>query len=201
MIRREAMSKLTSDTMKGIDMITIDEMTANILAAWDALTADDIAKGRAWYPVANDLARMLGNGDVRKGAGVIAAMSPLKSWKENVRLATDAVNGNVHGTFGDAIRKVERILDGADPCDVLPMDAKTGNFYANILDPSDPAPVTIDRHAYRVATGEKMPSGIKGKRYAEVAQAYRNAAAARGVNGATMQAGVWGPMAQGGYGI
>lgn len=182
-------------------MLSIDEMTANILALWDALSDADKAKGIAWYSVANDLARIMGNGDVRKGAGVIAAMSPLKSWDINVKLARDAFNGNVHGQFGDACRKVEKIMAGANPCDVLPMDAKTGNFYANILDPNDTEHVTIDRHAYRAATGEKIPGGLKGKRYANMAQAFINAGKARGVTGAQMQAGVWGPMAQGGYGI
>lgn len=181
--------------------VSLDAMVSNILWAWDALSDADKAKGAAWYPVAHDIALAMGDGDVRKGAGVIAALSPLKSWKVNVKLATDAFAGNVHGTFGDAIRKAERIMAGTDPADVLPMDAKTGNFFANIVDPSDPNPVTIDRHAYRCATHETMPSGIKGKRYAAIAEAYRIAGKARGVTGSTMQAGVWGPMAQGGYGI
>jgi hypothetical protein len=179
-------------------MITHDEMVRNIIDAWNALSPEDVAKGHAWYSIAHDIAADIGNGDVRKGAGIIAALSPLKSWAENIRLATDAGNGNVHGHFTSAVTKAKAIMDGTDPETVLPMDAKTGNFFLNILFPDLDGPVTIDRHAWRVATGEAIPS-MTPKRYRMASDAYRSAGQALGVPAHIVQAGTWGPMARVGW--
>lgn len=171
----------------------------NIISAWDALSADDVAKGRAWYSVAHDLAVMIGHGDAKKGAGIIAALSPLKSWHENIKLATEASSGNVRGHFANALAKVRAIADGTDPSEVLPMNLKTGNFYLNILNPEDDYAVTIDRHAYKVATGEAPKVGIKAKAYAEMADSYREAGVRLNELASVVQAGVWGPEARKGY--
>jgi hypothetical protein len=172
---------------------------SNIIDAWNALSDEDIAKGRAWYPVAHDIAVGLGNGDARMGAGILAALSPLKSWHENVKLATQASEGNVRGHFPDALGKVRAIMAGSDPANVLPMDMKTGNFYQNILDPSDAHAVTVDRHAAHLATGSPVKGGLKLKAYREIADAYRDAAKRLGEIPSVVQAGIWGPMARVGY--
>ncbi|MFE4681613.1 hypothetical protein ACFRNJ_12345 [Streptomyces sp. NPDC056721] len=152
---------------------------ANITAAFNRATDDQAARGRQWYPVAHDLALIVGDGNARSGAGIIAALSANKSWSENVRLAKDAGTGNVHGHTGVMLAKVSAIIDGTDPADVLPMEMKTGHFFRCILDPSDPDPVVIDRHAHDVAVGERYGNrdrglGAKG-RYAALAHAYREA--------------------------
>jgi hypothetical protein len=170
----------------------IAEMTARLHTAWNAATDDQIARGRVWYPVAHDLAEMIGNGDVRTGAGIIAALSPRMQWDRNARLAIDAGNGNVHGAMGASLTKVQRIIDGEDPADVLPADAKTGHFFQNILNPADPAYVTIDAWAYRAATGDWSAAGPKNARdYAEVAAAYIAFADDIGEIASVGQAGVW----------
>jgi hypothetical protein len=170
----------------------IAEMKARLHAAWNAATDDQIARGRAWYPVAHDLAEMIGNGNVRIGAGIIAALSPRMQWDRNVKLAVDAGNGNVHGAMGASLVKVQRILDGSDPADVLPNGAKTWHFFHNIVDPSDSAYVTIDAWAYRAATGDWSAVGPKSTRdYAEVAAAYIGFAGDIGELANVGQAGVW----------
>lgn len=169
----------------------------NIIDAWTALSDADKAAGDMWYDVARDIARMLGDGDVRKGAGYLAALSPLKSWEVNVQLATDAAQGNIHGNFGDACRKAEAIHDGADPATVLPMNLKTGNFYANIVGIDDDTRVTVDRHAYRVATGDSNYSGLQAGGYKIVMDAYLEAGRRLGKLGKHVQAGVWIPEARG----
>jgi hypothetical protein len=176
---------------------THETYVTNILREWDALTPDQIAEGKAWYHVAHSMALGLGNGDIRKGAGILAALSPLKSWEENVKLATQAANGNVRGHFPDACRKASAIMAGADPTEVLPMDAKTGNFYLCILDPSDPNAVAVDRHAAHTALGESRKGGLKPKLYGELKAAFVDAGARRNVLPSVMQAGVWSPRARG----
>src|SRR5690242_7011215 len=151
--------------------------------------------GREWYPVAHDLAELLGNGDVRMGAGVIAALSPQVGWERNCDLARDACAGNPHGQIGANLDKVRAILGGTDPEDVLPASKKTGHFYRNIADPSDPDPVTVDRHAHDVAVGECYGSRDRGlgcaSRYATLAHAYREAGRRLGELPNVVQAVTW----------
>lgn len=170
-----------------------ETLKSNIRAAWDAATEDQITRGRAWYTVAHDLAEMVGNGDVRKGAGVISALSPRMQWDRNVSIAIDAMNtGTASGAMGASLRKAQAILDGTDPEEVLPMSAKTGNFYLNIVDPKHATAVTVDCWAYRVATRDWNAAGPKSpKDYREVAAAYVAVANDLGEIPADVQAGTW----------
>jgi hypothetical protein len=173
-------------------MSRIDTLAQNIRDAYAQATDDQLARGASWYITANQLAEMIGGGDVRKGAGIISALSPRMQWDRNVSLAVDAMAGNVHGAMGASLRKVEAILNGADPTDVLPMSAKTGHFYRNIVDPTDSDAVTVDCWAYRVATREWDAAGPKNARdYNEVADAYRTVASELGLITNHVQAGTW----------
>lgn len=173
----------------------VAQYAANILLTYGRATAAQLERGRNWYPVAHDLALIVGSGNVRKGAGVIAALSANKGWADNVRLATDAGNGNVHGHTGANLAKVTRILGGEDPSDVLPMSAKTGHFFRCIEDPTDPDPVVIDRHAHDIAVGEvygDRERGLSAKgRYAALAHAYREAALQLSAIPSVVQAVTW----------
>lgn len=169
---------------------------SNILATYAAATPAQKAKGESWYRTAHDLANIIGDGDARKGAGVLAALSANKSWRLNVRLATDAANGHVHGHTKANLAKVTEILiDGRDPQDVLPMSSKTGHFFRCIADPTDPDPVVIDRHAHDVAVGRTLGDAERGLssvgRYAALAHAYRTAAARLGILPSELQAVTW----------
>lgn len=167
----------------------------NIINVYNQATEDQKRRGAEWYRTAHELADFLSEGDVKRGAGVIAALSANKAWDINQRLAHDAFNGNAHGHTGDNLAKVAKILSGADPETVLPMGLKTGNFYRCILDPDDQEAVCIDRHAHDVAVGAPWGDrnrglGAKG-RYAVLSLAYRNAAAKLGVSPSVLQATTW----------
>jgi hypothetical protein len=167
----------------------------NIVTAYRAATPAQLARGRQWYRVAHDLAEVIGDGDVRMGAGVLAALSANKRWSANVKLATDASNGRIHGHTADTLGKVRWMLAGANPEDILPMGLKTGNFYRSIVAPNDPDPVCIDRHAHDVAVGERYGNANRGlsnlRRYATLAHAYRVAARQLGELPSTVQAVTW----------
>lgn len=169
---------------------------ANILATYNRATEDQMIKGKAWYPVAHDLATMIADGDTRMGAGVIAALSANKSWSENTKIATRAfASGKATGHVKDAILKATRIMNGADPADVLPMSLKTGNFYRCIADPFDPDAVVIDRHAHDIAIGKALGNADRGLsskgRYAALADCYRTAAGKLGILPSELQAITW----------
>lgn len=177
------------------DEASLASYRANIRAAWESATRAQRVAGEQWYPAAHDLAADLGAGDVRMGAGLLAALSANKRWPDTVKLALDASDGHVHGHTGANLAKVHAILAGADPARVLPMGSKTGQFYLNILDPSDPFPVTVDRHAHDIAAGHVFGEGERGlstaARYTMIAGQYRQVAAEYGVPACRVQARTW----------
>jgi len=182
-----------------LDDARIETLAANIRKVRSRVSCEQVREGAKWYLDAHALARAIGKGDVRKGAGIIAALSPRMRWERNVTLAIDAGNGNVHGGMSASLRKVQAILDGADPIDVLPMSAKTGCFYMNILDPADPDTVTIDVWAHRVATGDITSAGPRSPRdYWECVAAYVIVAGEYGEPGNHTQAGCWVYVREGG---
>jgi hypothetical protein len=182
-----------------LDSERIAMLASNVRNAWNTASPDQINRGRVWYRVAHDLAEIVGNGDVRKGAGIIAALSPRMPWDRNVKLATDAGQGNVHGAMSASLAKVQAILDGADPATVLPMTAKTGHFFTNISDPDNGDAITVDVWAHRIATGNCKSAGPRNVRdYAECAEAYRIVAHEMSELGHVVQAGTWNWAREGG---
>lgn len=167
----------------------------NIISVYDGCTPAQRTAGFEWYKRAHELALLLSDGDVVKGAGVIAALSANKSWHMNQQLAASAFGGDVRGHVRDALVKVERILLGEAPEDVLPMSVKTGNFYRCIVDPGDAESVVIDRHAHDIAVGEPWGDADRGLsakgRYALLSLAYRNAAVKIGILPSQLQAATW----------
>lgn len=167
----------------------------NIVKVYRQATEEQEARGRSWYRTAHQLADMMSEGNVTAGAGVIAALSANKAWDLNRRLAADAFKGEIHGHTAENLAKVAKIMAGADPAEVLPMDMKTGNFYRCILDPSDTEAVCIDRHAHDVAVGRPWGDRERGLssrgRYAVLSLAYRNAAVKLGITPSELQATTW----------
>lgn len=181
--------------MRDLTHADTERMVSNIIKVWDRATDDQRVRGAAWYRVAHDLAAMITGGDARKGAGVIAALSAQSSWVRNVREATALCAGRPVANVRERVDKAERILNGEDPLDVLPVGLKTGSFFACIADPDDAWHVVIDRHAHDVAMGERYGNANRGlsyrPRYARYADAYRLAAQRLGVLPSVLQAITW----------
>lgn len=177
-------------------LLTFQGTTANvenILNTFEEATAQQQAEGMLWYAEAHELAASLSS-NTATAAGVIAALSPMMSWTRNVALAKKAfADLRASGALGLSVKRANQILDGADPLDVLGGD-KVRSFYLNILDPQGDD-VTVDRHAFDVAlnlrNSENDRTQIKGKRYAALADLYRDAAVVAGVLPNQMQAVTW----------
>lgn len=168
----------------------------NITSVWSIATGDEVSEGRQWYRTAHRTAATLADGDVRVGAGLLAALSPQTAWWVNVELAREAYEaGNARRHTGDSCGKANKIMAGLDPADVLPMERKTGQFYRCILDPSDQDAVCIDRHAHDVAVGVPYGAWSRGlsthSRYRLVADCYREAAKRVGELPMVVQAVTW----------
>lgn len=168
----------------------------NIISVWSIATDDEFENGRSWYKVAHETAKMLADGDVKVGAGLLAALSPQTAWWLNVELACDAYEaGTARRHTKDSCSKANKILAGLDPEDVLPMERKTGQFYRCILDPEDAEAVCIDRHANDIAVGIPLGDWSRGlsttSRYNLIADCYREAARRLGQLPSTVQAVTW----------
>jgi hypothetical protein len=178
------------------DLETYLSYVSNVVSVFDSATYDQLQRGQSWYRTANQLAYMISDGNVRMGAGVIAALSANKRWSTNVKLATRAFeSGKPSGHVSDALSKADRIMKGEDPETVLPMDIKTGQFFKCIADPTDSQSVCIDRHAHDIAVGEKYGDAARGlsskRRYSLLASVYRAAAEHVGYIPQVVQATTW----------
>lgn len=177
-------------------LVTLAPTAENILAIFHGASDAHRASGMAWYADAHRFALEISGGDIKRGAGVLAALSPNKAWDVNMRLAARAFqDGVATGTLGVACGKANAILAGADPLDVMGKGLKTRNFYVNILDPQGAEAVTIDRHAYDIALGERNAENkrvsLTPTRYAAFCEAYRAAADALGILPLELQAVTW----------
>lgn len=174
----------------------VEYYVRNIISVWDIASNDQFEQGAHWYEQAHWTARMLADGDVKTGAGLLAALSPQTAWWLNVELACDAYEaGNATRHTTDSTSKANRILAGENPESVLPMQRKTGHFYRCILDPDDPVAVCVDRHAYDIAVGIPLGDWNRGLsahgRYALLAHCYWEAAQYIGQIPSVVQAVTW----------
>lgn len=158
-----------------------ERLARNIVATYDAATPAERAEGRSWYSTARDVAVSLDPKDPVRAAAVLAVLSPRLNWTKNVELAGDAYAGHPLKCLKANADKAERILNGAEPDDVV-SGPKVRAFWHAIVDPTDARAIVIDRHAIDVAFGEVMDDERRGKilgrkgAYDDVAQRYVYAA-------------------------
>lgn len=166
----------------------MDTQVARIVAAYERATSEQLAKGHRWYADAHSIACECPDGVVT-GALQLAALSPRLSWERNVDAARALWAGKPKpsGVLNVSWRNAQ-ILWVNGP--------KVSNFAANILDPTDPYPVTVDRHAVAIAYGNldrwEHERVLKRKGgYNRIAESYRLAAKELDVTTNTVQAVVW----------
>lgn len=169
---------------------------AAILATYRPDVAS-LAAARDWYRVGGSTAARLGRTyGVSKStaAGVIAALSPLQTWKGNVGAAERILSAMAAGEtsppkvgLGRNVAKAWRIASGERPLSVLSGD-KVRRFYRNLM--GDLSAVTVDRWAAR-ACGVPDTYPSTSARYARCEMAYREAAAVVDLAPAELQAIVW----------
>lgn len=187
-----------------IDSPSVD----NVLAVYRGAFDEHLDFGLNWYGIANHAARTMGGSrpeHIARNAGIIAALSPMNGWKNNIRKARQLVSlrgrvevakGKPNGIgLGANVAKAIAIYNGADPLDILNGDKVTA-FYRTILDPMGDIDPVIDRHAFDIAVGERTDEKRRGALsrkgvYAEFASVYREAAAIVGIGSAQMQAVTW----------
>lgn len=154
--------------------------TVRVTRLFRAASDEHRAAGRNWYADAFGISHTLADKysiSAESAAGIIAALSPLNSWGHNVTLADRLIaNGGLSkGYLTVGLRKANAILAGADPMDILKSD-KVRNFYLSIST-NGKSGVTIDRHAWAIATGVRGSDGKIGRRaYRAASDTYVRAA-------------------------
>lgn len=171
---------------------------ANVVRVWHAASEDDRLAGRLWYSEAHDIARECPRGPAH-GAGMLAALSPMTLWDDNVAMYRDLLDGR-KPRYQSAVNvaKARACLAGEHWSDVIgPRGRKTRAFAALIEDPDDAYAVCIDRHAFDIAVGRVTSDAerdlLLGRvgTYERFARVYRAAARILGVTPSTVQAATW----------
>lgn len=156
-----------------------------------------------WYVDASELARAMSiqyDADYLKVCGIIAALSPLKSWTENQKIAnTFLANGEARHTRM-MTNKARAILNNIDDNQVESIltilnGNKIQNFFLNIAFPLGNEAVTIDRHALSICLNRNIVKsdyvGITDSQYNFFASCFIEASKLVEVRPSQMQSVTW----------
>ena len=173
-------------------------MVANVLSWHDQATAQNLHDGQEWYATASASAAAIADASglsYDTCVGIIAALSPRVRWATNLVWATTIAHARAAGAIEAPAVSTRsnrglawRIACGEAPLDVM-KGPKTRSFFANIA--GDERAVAVDVWAARAAEGYRDERAPTGKRYAAIADAYREAADQRGLSPRDLQACVW----------
>lgn len=129
-----------------------------IRRVFDHASEDELQKGIEWYRAAGNMCLQMYQSHPERiqtpahGAGIVAALSPRNSWRENIERANLLIDtGETYG-LGYVVRDARAILEGLDPYDVL-FDPARSNFkvrafFLNMAEADTSSAVTIDRHGW-----------------------------------------------------
>jgi hypothetical protein len=177
----------------------------NILRTYHRAEADEIIAGLTWYRDAIDHALRLARKGVRAGevpatpavrrtalAGIVAALSPNKTWSQNLHLMLRLLRGHPGGQYPVQVAKALAILRGADPREVL-RGRKERAFFECLADQATDE-VAVDGHAFSIWKGKRVlttRTRIGVRAYAMTAADYRRAAWLCGLRPHQIQAITW----------
>ena len=138
----------------------------NIQKVYSQCTENDVLEGKGWYKSANLLSLTLSEKysvDYIKVAGIIAALSPMKSWELNKQMAEQFLEtkGRVSSHTlmqSNKARKILKYAKNISDIETCLGGLKTINFFNNIRDPDSRNYLTVDRHHIYISTGHDMQS-------------------------------------------
>ncbi len=174
----------------------------NLVIAFKKVGPESLRDGLAWYQTANSFCQSLAGKyalDCSKVCAILSALSPATNYEQNkkdteglIRLLTGRIQSYTCTTYGPNVRKARAIFEANDNYIQffnLKTGPKTYNFFLNVSNPIGNE-VTIDRHAYRIATGLEYKH-LTVKQYDILADHYRKAAKVLGILPLELQAVLW----------
>jgi hypothetical protein len=157
-----------------------------------------------WYLEASIFAQELADThqiNYFKVCGIIAALSPLKNWDENKRIAINFILTGRASHTRLMTQKARTILtsledDNLDDTILATLNGnKIKNFFINIAYPAHESAVTIDRHALSICLNRSIKKqdyvGITNLQYNFFAEAYIEASEILNVLPCMVQAVTW----------
>ena len=180
-----------------LDLPAVDVIAENLRAVRAGATPDNVAEGRGWYSAMRGVILAIRDeafthtGDHASdelAVGVFAAFSQNATWKANVTMATNYLQGMGRG-MKRVLAECEIMEEGADPTDYATLGLKRADFCANLL--GDLSRVTCDRWHLRAAFATDRPTPLSDDVHALVSEATRVVAAEYGETPAECQAIIW----------
>lgn len=154
-----------------------------------------------WYQEANNFARKLAikyDVEVSVACGIIAALSPLKSWQENKLIAEGFLkNGKGKHTKNMLDKALQIKLSDGQPETIATIlnGNKITSFFINIYNPRQSNYITIDRHAISIVLGRNIKEsegvGITLRQYNFFVNCYKLAGVKLGVEAIKVQSVSW----------
>lgn len=183
--------------------LTKNKAIKNILFVWNQCTEQDKIH---WYEEANKFALLLTKEShltIQQTCGIIAALSPLKQWNENKRIAAlltqDINTKGIHTPLcTNKARKIANLssfeADNEEIINNILKGQKIKAFFHNILHPNYSINVTIDRHALSIAVGKKLTGRnmkMSEKEYNFYVSAYKETAKKLNISPVLLQSATW----------
>ena len=134
--------------------------------------------------------------EIAKVCGIIAALSPLKSWDENKKITTTFLATGKAKHTGVMNQKARDILASNGTIEDIALilnGNKITSFFLNLYNPVTSQVVTIDRHAISIAIGYSITTNFQmtSNQYNFFQNCYVIAANKRGIRPLQMQAITW----------
>lgn len=183
------------------------EASERIHQTFEDASGDELEQGKTWFFEANHRCRELlevadPNLELNLGlvAAIVAALSPMQSWSNNLLNAEKLIQEGANRVkgLGYAISDAQRILGGESVESVLfdpgRNNPKVRAFYDNIHQPEISQAVTIDRHMYACASGVRPGRryrGIHPETYQQIEEIISEIAANSGLLPHQVQATCW----------
>jgi len=171
----------------------------NLLKIWEQCTEEDKFD---WYSDANSWADLMSqNRDITVShvCGVIAALSPLKTWQQNLKLSAKMIQTRKSVGHTRLCNKKALYVLKSDGSDESILEILKGNkisaFYLNIKYPKNGKYLTIDRHALSCLLGYWVTDddyrGITKSQYEFFVQVFQWTAQSLNVNPLLLQSSTW----------
>lgn len=175
----------------------------NLVTIYNTVSPSIKLDGLSWYVNTRLHCQQLADRygiDLPRVVAIFSALSPSTNFEQNKKDCENLIKGNggkigryKFQTYGANVIKAQNIFSNLlepDKAFSLKTGAKTFSFYRNILKPNDCEHVTIDRHAFRIATGDDY-KGLSPKQYRLIAEHYKKAAIKLGIIPCQLQAVLW----------
>lgn len=179
--------------------LTLTKCVNNILKVYNQASNKTISNN--WYVEANEFASTLSQKygvKLSVACGIIAALSPLKSWTENKRIAESFLKtgkGKHVKAFVNKALQIKQCDGDIETVALILGGNKVISFFINILEPYQQNFVTIDRHALCIAVGKNLSEaeqrGLTFKQYEFFVTAYNVAGTKAGISPVLMQSITW----------